>query len=104
MLKISSFAELWAGLMQDDERLHAQRIELWDEFNTCWLAVLQRQKDSTQAMLDSGELPIPPQTLISEEDLEKMGNELVRHCDVMERHGLVDYQMGVWEEEIISSE
>lgn len=97
-------AELWAGLIQDDETLHAQRIQLWDEFNTCWLAVLQRQKESTQDMLDSGQPPIHPQTLISEDDLETMGNELVRHCDVMERHGLVDYQMGVWEEEIISSE
>lgn len=36
--------------------------------------------------------------------LERMGDEVVRLCDTMERHGLVDYQMGVWEEEIISSE
>jgi len=33
-----------------------------------------------------------------------MGKELVRLCDIMEKHGLVDYQMGVWEEEIISRE
>lgn len=31
-----------------------------------------------------------------------MGRELIRLCDGMERHGLVDYQIGVWEEEIIS--
>lgn len=34
--------------------------------------------------------------------MERMGRELVRLCDSMERHGLVDYQMGVWEEEIIN--
>lgn len=32
-----------------------------------------------------------------------MGRELVRLCDGIKRHGLVNYQMGVWEEEIINS-
>lgn len=31
-----------------------------------------------------------------------MGRELIRLCDGTETYGLVDYQMGVWEEEIIS--
>lgn len=43
------------------------------------------------------------QTLISKEGLEKMGKELVRLCDGIERHGLVDYQYGVWEQQIIES-
>ena len=54
-------------------------------------------------MLETGETPVAPQSLISEESLENMGSELVRLCDTMEKHGLVDYQIGVWEEEIISS-
>lgn len=54
-------------------------------------------------MLETGEPPAAPQSLISEEFLENMGSELVRLCDTMEKHGLVDYQIGVWEEEIISS-
>lgn len=29
-----------------------------------------------------------------------MGNELIRLCDGIERHGLVDYQYGVWEDQI----
>lgn len=82
---------------------HAERLRLWDEFNTCWLAVLQQQKEFTQRMLETGESPAAPQSLISEESLENMGSELVRLCDTMEKHGLVDYQVGVWEEEIISS-
>jgi hypothetical protein len=32
-----------------------------------------------------------------------MGTQLVKNCDNMEKLGLVDYQMGVWEEEIVAS-
>ena len=53
---------------------------------------------------ETGQSPQLPQGIIPEESLERMGKELIRLCDSMERHGLVDYQMGVWEEEIIGSE
>jgi hypothetical protein len=33
------------GLTADDETLYGDRIKLWNEFNTAWLAVLQKQKD-----------------------------------------------------------
>lgn len=33
--------------------------------------------------------------------LERLSSELVRLCDSIEKHGLVDYQMGVAEEEIM---
>lgn len=102
MYGFSLLAEFFAGLLHDNETLHGQRIQLWDQFNTCWLAVLQCQKDNTQRMLGTGQAPVPPQSLITEEFLEKMGHDLVSLCDTIERHGLVDYQMGVWEEEIIS--
>ncbi len=91
-----------SGLVRDEQELHSDRIKLWDEFNTCWLAVLQKQKDMTQAMLASGQPPRHPQSILQEDFMERMGRELVRLCDSMERHGLVDYQMGVWEEEIIN--
>ncbi|KAI9850684.1 MAG: hypothetical protein M1838_005248 [Thelocarpon superellum] len=90
------------GLVVDDQNLHGDRIRLWNEFNSCWLAALQQQKDMTQGMIETGHAPPPPQSLIQEDFLERMGSNLVRLCDNMERHGLVDYQMGVWEEEIIS--
>ena len=54
-------------------------------------------------MLDSGRPPAQPQTLLPKESLEEMGNELVSLCDGLEKHGLVDYQMGVSEQEIIES-
>ena len=53
-------------------------------------------------MIDSGQPPPAPQNILQENFLERMGRELVRMCDALERHGLVDYQMGVWEEEIMS--
>lgn len=53
-------------------------------------------------MLRTGRRPAPPQTLLPDDFLERMGSELVRLCDGMEQHGLVDYEMGVWEEEIIT--
>lgn len=39
--------------------------------------------------------------MLDQDLMETMGKELIRLCDTMEKHGLVDYQMGVWEEEII---
>lgn len=92
---------LMLGLVRDEEELHSDRMKLWDEFNTCWLAVLQKQKDTTQEFLDAGQ---QPQNIIPLAFLRKMGDELVRLCDRMEQHGLVDYEMGVWEEEILGSE
>ncbi|OCL02842.1 hypothetical protein AOQ84DRAFT_382246 [Glonium stellatum] len=90
------------GLVRDDEAMHSERLKLWDEFNTCWLATLQRQKEMTQEVINSGQRVQAPQSLIEYDALEAMGKELVRLCDIMEKHGLVDYQMGVWEEEIVA--
>lgn len=97
-------AELTTGLVRDDEHHYTQRLKLWEEFNTCWLATLQKQKASLQEMVNTRQSPQPPKTLIDYDTLEKMGSQLVKHCDNMEKHGLVDYQMGVWEEEIIASQ
>ncbi len=91
------------GLTQDDEALYAEHIKFWDSFNVCWLALLQRQEDDTRQMLSSGSPPALPQNLLPKESLEELGNELVSLCDGLEKHGLVDYQMGVSEQEIIES-
>ncbi|KAF2827781.1 hypothetical protein CC86DRAFT_200221 [Ophiobolus disseminans] len=90
------------GLVRDDENHYTQRLKLWEEFNTCWLATLQKQKAFLEDMVATGQPPQPPKTLIDYEFLETMGTQLVKNCDNMEKHGLVDYQMGVWEEEIIA--
>lgn len=39
---------------------------------------------------------------MSEQTLEQLCRELIRLCDSVEKFGLVDYQMGVAEEEILA--
>ena len=103
MAVLSKQVDQIAGLVSDNPSLHDERLKLWNEFNTCWLAVLQRQKDETQKKLDSGRFPTPPKSVLKEPFLHQMAEALVQLCDGMEKYGLVDYQMGVWEEEIMSS-
>ena len=92
------------GLLRDEPALHSERIRFWNEFNVCWLAVLQKQKDMTQEMLDTSQAPPSPQSILQEDFLGRMGTEIVHLSDSVDRHGLVDYQMGIWEEEILSGE
>lgn len=87
------------GLHIDDRNLHADRLQIWNDFNHGWLGLLQKQKD----MVESGQKLQSGQSLISKDELEDLGKEVVKLCDGVEKHGLVDYQYGVWEEEIISS-
>lgn len=100
MISQELLLKLITGLVRDDETIHATRLKLWAEFNTCWVSMLQRQKDMSAEMLSVGQRPAPPRTLLQYEQMETMGNELIRLCDNMENHGLVDYQLGVWEEDI----
>ncbi|KAH8821689.1 hypothetical protein F5884DRAFT_98538 [Xylogone sp. PMI_703] len=86
------------GLTVDEVGLHGDRIRLWGEFNTAWLSIFQKQKD----MLESGQRIQPPQSLISTGFITKMAKDLIRLCDAIEKHGLVDYQYGVEEERIIN--
>jgi len=96
-------AELTLGLVRDDEAHYEQRLKLWEEFNHCWLTMLQKQKEMVAESMANRQDPQPPQSTVDYNMLEKMGTQLVKNCDNMEKHGLVDYQMGVWEEEIIAS-
>ncbi|KAM5342682.1 hypothetical protein ACJ41O_013648 [Fusarium nematophilum] len=94
---LSQVADL--GLNLDDTNLHADRIKLWDDFNHAWLGMCQRQIE----MMTSSQQPSRSQSLVSKAMIKKMGNELIRLCDGIERHGLVDYQYGVWEEQITAA-
>lgn len=82
----------------DDASLHADRIKLWDDFNHAWLALGQKQVE----LMSSGQQQSRSQRLLSQDSIEKLGSELVRLCDGLERHGLVDYQYGVWEDQIVA--
>jgi hypothetical protein len=87
------------GLTVDEVALHGDRIRLWGEFNTAWLSIFQTQKD----MLESGQPIQPHQSLMSQDFINKMSKDLIRMCDAVEKHGLVDYQYGVEEERILMS-
>lgn len=98
------------GLFRDDPNTLTKHRQLWHEFNICWLSLCQKQKDLTEALLRNGGhrrrqslQALLPATMLSADSIEKMGQELIRLCDLVEPHGLVDYQMGIWEEEILDS-
>lgn len=54
----------------------------------------------TQDILSLGQR-IPNTSLLSSDLMSNMGAELIKLCDQLEQYGLVDYQMGIWEEEIL---
>ncbi|KAL7649194.1 hypothetical protein ACMYSQ_012420 [Aspergillus niger] len=88
------------GILYDDAAVHPRQLRLWSEFNICCLAVWQKQKDLTRASMKAN-IPLPDPCLnISQ--IETFGEELIAICDRIEKHGLVDYEVGVWEEEILS--
>ncbi|CAG8929233.1 unnamed protein product [Penicillium salamii] len=88
-------------LLRDDSIHYPDRLELWSNFNLCWLAVCQKQKDLLQDLIASGHQSTQV-SLIRRDRMESMGTDLIQLCDQLEQHGLVDYQMGIWEEEILS--
>lgn len=102
----SQEADSAPGLISDKRvtygDIYDERLKLWNEFNLLWEALLQRQLENTEQAKSDQSLP-SPQSVLDKKMLTRMGNELVRLCDGIEPHGLVDYEMGVAEEQIISS-
>ncbi|KAI9369485.1 hypothetical protein BJX61DRAFT_536400 [Aspergillus egyptiacus] len=97
---VASAREL--GILRDDQIPHSDRLKLWNDFNICWLALCQKQKDMTQDLLQTARSRFSHSSLLTIDAMETLGKELIRLCDQMEQHGLVDYEMGIWEEEILS--
>lgn len=89
------------GLLRDEQDVYEEELKIWEHFNLCWLSLFQKQKDLTQALLETGQQQ-PNTSMLTVDIMKKMGDDLVRLSDKMEPHGLVDYQMGIWEEEILS--
>jgi hypothetical protein len=93
--KANSFSD--KGLHLDNKSLHGARMQLWEEFNTAWLGLFQKQKD----MLESGQRIQHTQSLMSLGFIKNMAEDLIEMCDAIQKHGLVDYQYGV-EEDLIT--
>lgn len=92
---------LTIGILRDDHIPHADRLKLWNNFNICWLALCQKQKDMTHELLQAGR-QVSRTSILSIEAMDNLGKQLIPLCDQLEQHGLVDYEMGIWEEEILS--
>ncbi|KAL4745850.1 uncharacterized protein BDW70DRAFT_164961 [Aspergillus foveolatus] len=89
-----------AGILRDDQIPYADQLKLWDDFNICWLATLQKQEDMIQESLQTNRQSL---SLPNSEELEKLGKRLIEICDSLEQYGLVDYTLGIWEEQILSA-
>jgi hypothetical protein len=85
------------GLQHDDENRYEERIELWTELNLCWEAIAQKQKEITEEALRTTRLPAD---ILSGETITHLVDELVSLCDQLEQYGLVDFELGIWEEQI----
>jgi hypothetical protein len=71
-------------------------MKLWNQFNTAWLGISQMQRE----MLESHQQTRFPQSLMTRDFIKEMVNDLHGFCDGIAKHGLVDYQYGVAENDI----
>jgi hypothetical protein len=87
-------------ILRDNYFLYHGQLQLWNDVNFCWLAVCQKQTDLSQDLITTGHLPAHT-SLIGRDQLEALGTNLIHICDHFDQHGLVDYQLGIWEEYIL---
>lgn len=92
-----------SGLTRDNKQRYEERLQLWRDFNHCWLALLQKQKDQSFAKAVGNDSTFhTPQTIMEIGLLTRLVDDIIRLCDRLDDMGLVDYEMGIWEEEIVS--
>lgn len=65
----------------------------WQCLNEAWLYFLCRTGEEIKADIHHPS--------ITEVHLEMLGREIIGWCDQLEKYGLVDYEMGFWEERIL---
>ncbi|KFX90508.1 hypothetical protein O988_08169 [Pseudogymnoascus sp. VKM F-3808] len=87
----------------DDEAQVEVRSKLWDDFNNAWLALMHKQMTLSKELIEAGITLQQPQ-LMTTEVIKKMCSDLIKlNDDYLEKHGLVNYQYGVLEDQIIES-
>ncbi|KAF7726978.1 hypothetical protein EC973_008173 [Apophysomyces ossiformis] len=81
------------GLTSDDHPYNAiDREQFWAGLNNCWLyALAQRQEPSSEA------------ERLTDQHLYGLREMVVAWADKLERFGLVDYEMGWWEADILAA-
>lgn len=86
------------GLHHDEEDEQNQRILLWRELNHAWEALGQKQKSITENAIRTRQQPAD---FLTSTAIRHLIDKLVSWCDQIEKYGLVDYEMGIWEEQIV---
>ncbi|KAI8078066.1 uncharacterized protein B0P05DRAFT_543956 [Gilbertella persicaria] len=81
------------GLTSDDHPYNAiDREQFWAGLNNCWLyALAQRHEPSSDA------------ERMTDQHLYSLREMVVTWADKLERYGLVDYEMGWWEADILAA-
>jgi hypothetical protein len=81
------------GLTSDDHPYNAiDREQFWTGLNNCWLYALAQRNDTGSE-----------NERLSNEYLFELRDKLVFWADKLEPFGLVDYEMGLWEAEILEA-
>jgi hypothetical protein len=86
------------GLHHDDSEKYQERLDMWQRFNLCWEALGQKQKDIYDEAVHTNR---QPNDILSADVLTRLVQELVNMCDQLEQYGLVDYELGIAEEQIV---
>ena len=81
---------------------YRERLEFWRNIHYCWLAFLQRQLDSTQTGQAASSNRRAASRALDANLLEELGDKVVGFGDALEKFGLVDYEMGFFEKELIA--
>jgi hypothetical protein len=92
------FTNRSTGLHHDDKDRYEERLLLWRRFNLCWEALGQKQKDITEQAYQSGR---QPPDILSAETIKRLIDDLIALGDQLENYGLVDYELGIAEEQIV---
>ncbi|KAI8079962.1 uncharacterized protein BX664DRAFT_388910 [Halteromyces radiatus] len=81
------------GLTSDDHPYNAiDREQFWAGLNNCWLYALAQRHEPSQ-----------PEEKMTDQQLRRLREHVVTWADKLERYGLVDYEMGWWEADILAA-
>ncbi|BFZ61397.1 hypothetical protein YB2330_002462 [Saitoella coloradoensis] len=86
------------GLATDDPELYDQRFSFWRDLNDNWSNLFHRNV----GLLTSTNAPVGAQRL-NEMQLGNLGQHIIRWSDLLERFGLVDYDLGLQEDRCLKA-
>ncbi|KAK9484039.1 hypothetical protein V1527DRAFT_484292 [Lipomyces starkeyi] len=85
------------GLADDNSLPYDCRLQFWRLFNRSWIGVISRN----WLMSGGGTTVAQGPTSLTRQQLEDMAQLVISLSDNVQRYGLVDYELGVWEERIL---